>query len=73
MRDISKYACLEVKTRVSGSQIWLQESIAEILADSVPVICSSLGWARGYGVRHGLGSGSGLAGPKFMNLRSLHN
>ena len=42
MRDISKHACLEVKTRVSGSQIWLQERIAEILAGSVPVIFSSL-------------------------------
>ena len=37
-----KHACLEVKTRVSGSQIWLQERIAEILAGSVPVIFGSL-------------------------------
>ena len=42
MRDISKHACLKVKTRVSGSKIWLQERIAEILVGSVPVIISSL-------------------------------
>ena len=40
--DISKLACLKVKTRVSGSQIFLQESIAEILAGGVLVIFSSL-------------------------------
>ena len=43
MRDMSKHACQEVKTRLSGSQIWLQEKIAEILEGSVPVVFSSLG------------------------------
>ena len=42
VRDIRKHACLEVKTRVSGSQIWLQESTAEILTGSIPFIFSSL-------------------------------
>ena len=46
MRDISKHACLEVKTRVSGSQIWLQKRIAKLLAGSVPVIFSSLVWSN---------------------------
>ena len=42
MRDISEHACLEVKIRVSGSQIWLQQRTAKISAGTTPT------YSKGY-------------------------